>query len=397
MEYGILTTLIPDQYAEEFRRISKNTMQDAANALQQNLYKGLSENLGRSIPVFNVLPVSGYPKYCAKAVIPRFTFSGVGVNIGFCNIRLLRNRARSNGVYRELKKWCDASDEPKTLFVYTISQPFMAAVEKLKKRYPHLRVCAFVADLPNMSNLSAQKSLGVRLVSKARAKDAYSRLANVDYFVLLTKHMADYMKLTQPWCVMEGIAEVEDAAANLEPVDSKTIMYSGTLHRKFGVMQLLEAFSMIEDPDLRLVICGIGDCQAEIVRAAERDSRIEFLGQQTREDVLRLQKQAAVLVNPRLNNEEFTKYSFPSKTMEYLASGVPVIAYRLDGVPAEYDDYLHYPADDTPAALAEKLEQICALSPEERREMGKIAREFVLNNKNAVNQTRKVLEFLEND
>ena len=38
-------------------------------------------------------------------------------------------------------------------------------------------------------------------------------------------------------------------------------------------------------------------------------------------------------VNPRQNNEEFTKYSFPSKTMEYLASGVPVVAYKLDGIP----------------------------------------------------------------
>mgnify|MGYP003303651866 CR=1 FL=1 len=44
-----------------------------------------------------------------------------------------------------------------------------------------------------------------------------------------------------------------------------------------------------------------------------------FTGKIDRSQVLALQRSATVLVNPRRNNEEYTKYSFPSKTMEYLA------------------------------------------------------------------------------
>ena len=71
MEYGMLTTLIPEAYDEEFRQICRHTMQDAANVLQQNLYEGLCAELGHTIPVFNILPVSSFPQYCSRACFRR--------------------------------------------------------------------------------------------------------------------------------------------------------------------------------------------------------------------------------------------------------------------------------------------------------------------------------------
>ena len=113
--------------------------------------------------------------------------------------------------------------------------------------------------------------------------------------------------------------------------------------------------------------------------------------------VLILQKQATVLVNPRQNNEEFTKYSFPSKTMEYLASGVPVVAYKLDGIPDEYDEYIRYVPDNSPETLAKVLMEVCELSGEERQGLGEKARKFVLVEKNKVAQTKRILDFIENN
>ena len=110
--------------------------------------------------------------------------------------------------------------------------------------------------------------------------------------------------------------------------------------------------------------------------------------------MLALQRQATILVNPRRNTEEFTKYSFPSKTMEYLAAGVPVVAYKLDGIPDEYDDYLNYVPDNTPKSLAYLISEICKKSPEEREEMGRRARAFVHDEKNAVKQAQRILDLL---
>ena len=160
-------------------------------------------------------------------------------------------------------------------------------------------------------------------------------------------------------------------------------------------MNLVNAFSQIEDPDYRLVICGIGDSEQAIKDAVKDDSRISFLGQLPRNEVIEWQKKATVLVNPRQNNEEFTKYSFPSKTMEYLSSGIPVVAYKLDGIPDEYDQYIQYVADDSIESLKKKLVEVCEMTREERQELGNIGRNFVLMKKNSTIQVRKICEMID--
>ena len=156
---------------------------------------------------------------------------------------------------------------------------------------------------------------------------------------------------------------------------------------------LLQAFARIQNPDWKLVICGFG--QAEKTIRESSDPRIVYLGRVDRTQALALQRGAMLLVNPRQNNAEFTKYSFPSKTMEYLASGVPVVAYKLDGIPDEYDGYLNYVPDNTPEALAAVITAIGSKSAEERRTMGRRAQAFVTEEKNAKKQAGRILRFLE--
>ena len=96
---------------QEVRRRSKYNMQDAANALQWNLFEGFQENLEEDVRLFNVLPVGSFPQYYSKPFINASTFdtkySQGNRNIGFCNVKLLRKYHQVSRVYRELKKWCD--------------------------------------------------------------------------------------------------------------------------------------------------------------------------------------------------------------------------------------------------------------------------------------------------
>jgi len=396
VKYAMASVLIPDEYREAFYKNTKNTMQDAASALQWNIYRGLCENLNEDMPLFNLLPCDSFPQYYKYPFVKGFSFDKKGQNLGFCNIKLIRGYFRTVALKKALREWCRAEKEEKTLFLYTVSQPLMAAVSEVKKEYPDLRVCAIVADLPDMASLSSKKSALLKMVSAGRAKSAYSLLSAVDAFVLLTKHMAEYMKLTQPYCVMEGIApDGVEWGEETPRGDEKIVLYTGTLHRKFGILHLLESFQKTTTPALRLVVCGVGDSEEELKNAALTDRRIDFRGRVSRQEALELQRKAAVLVNPRLNNEEFTRYSFPSKTMEYLSSGVPVIAYKLDGIPQEYDQYLNYPASDSVEDLAEAMEKICALDNDARAKLGQRGRDFVLSQKNRKVQTARILEFLQ--
>ena len=401
MNCVFLGRVIPTELEEDVKNLSVDNMQDAANALQWHLYDGLCENINEGIHMINVLPIGSFPQYYKKMFIKQCNFrtkySDGNVNIGFLNFKFFRNFFYTHKIVKALSSWCEQSVDNRIVFIYSLFLPFLKAAKEVKKQFHDLKVCAIVADLPNMSNLSSRKNILLKLFEKNQTAVTYNSLDCVDGYVLLTKYMADYMKLDKPFCVVEGIATEFSACKKEWNADEsiKTILYSGTLHRRFGVLSLLEAFKLIGDENYRLIICGVGDSENAIKQAAKVDKRIVFKGQLSRNEVLKLQSDATVLVNPRQNNEVFTKYSFPSKTMEYLSSGTPVVAYKLDGIPDDYDEFINYVPDNEISTLAGVIIKVCEMPKEKRKLFGDKAQNFVLMKKNYIAQTKNILDFLD--
>jgi glycosyltransferase involved in cell wall biosynthesis len=155
-------------------------------------------------------------------------------------------------------------------------------------------------------------------------------------------------------------------------------------------MRLVKAFGKINQSNYRLLICGAGDTEPQIRVAAAADHRIEFKGQLPRSDVLALQRNAALLVNPRTPEGEFTRYSFPSKTMEYLASSIPVLMHRLDGVPEDYFNFCYTIDELSIDYLAKRIVEICETSPTELQRRVAAAKKFVTEHKSPDVQCRKI-------
>lgn len=207
-------------------------------------------------------------------------------------------------------------------------------------------------------------------------------MARVDRFILLTKQMAVPLHVgNRPYLVMEGMCgDVADESPVSKP-QPFSMLYTGRLNRRYGLELLLQAMKELQDPDIELWLCGSGEMEEEIRAYAAQDSRIRFFGFLPHEEAVQLQKQATVLVNPRTNQGEYTKYSFPSKTMEYMASGRPVMMFRLDGIPGEYDPFLTYIPEESSASIRDTVESLRRLSPSELDAMGARGRDFVLKNK----------------
>ena len=145
------------------------------------------------------------------------------------------------------------------------------------------------------------------------------------------------------------------------------------------------------------MICGAGSLQDKITLATKEDKRITFLGLVPREDAVKLQRSATLLVNPRKPNNEITKYSFPSKTMEYLASGTPMLGYKLEGIPEEYYEH-YYTIDELDInSLTERIEFVLSLPEGVLNIKAEKARDFILQNKTAKMQVRRLLEFINVD
>lgn len=399
VHYAFLTKLIPDSFVEEYQKKAKHSMMPAADtALEMHIYEGLCDNLKQEVSVFNIMSVFNYPQYYRDPFIKESVFeigksSGL-VNVGFCNIIGIKNISIAKNVFKKLNKWCKENNGRKIIFVYTLMTPFLMALSKLKRLHKDLKVCAIVADLPNMSNLSKDASFVNKLWSSYLSKKAYALQQCVDFYVLLTKQMADYMEIKKPFCVMEGIATdfPKVDSSFIKDSSKKIILYAGTLHEKFGVRRLVDAFGLISNDNFQLMICGVGDCDEYIRKKSQKDGRIVFLGRQPRKKVLELIKSASLLVNPRQNNEEFTKYSFPSKNLEYLSAGIPFVAYKLDGIPDEYDQYINYVMDDSLQSLKDLIVKVALDVDGSYKEKSIRAVSFVKNRKSAIPQTRKIID-----
>ena len=214
-----------------------------------------------------------------------------------------------------------------------------------------------------------------------------------DGYIYFTEHMKDVINPSAPYIVCEGIAE--DFITFPEPKsDKRSVMYAGALNKKMGIDLLLDAFSSISDEDMELWLFGSGDFVPQVRKAVRADSRIKYFGQKPRSEILKFEQKAHLLINLRKDSEEYTKYSFPSKTIEYMVSGTPVLTTKLPGIPDEYYDYL-FTADDFSAEnIGKKIAEILALPQDELKSFGAKARKFALENKNSYLQSGKMLEFI---
>jgi glycosyltransferase involved in cell wall biosynthesis len=189
----------------------------------------------------------------------------------------------------------------------------------------------------------------------------------VDSYILLTEHMKEHLPVgNKPYRVAEGIIEkFPDLPAPTVSGKEKYVVYTGKLFERFGVKALIDGFRQLENPDYRLVLCGKGDCEAYARAAQAQDRRIMFMGQVTPEEALKWQSRASAVVNPRNVVEEYTRYSFPSKNIEYLLSGKPVVGYFLEGMPQVYQDFIccvdpSLPPED---GIAAKLDEVLSSDP----------------------------------
>ena len=105
---------------------------------------------------------------------------------------------------------------------------------------------------------------------------------------------------------------------------------------------------------------------------------------------------ATLLVNPRPTNEDYTKYSFPSKNMEYMASGTPVLTTKLPGMPEEYYPYVYLLEEESAEGMAKALKEILSKPAEELAQKGAAAKKFVMEKKNNISQAKKLLDMLNN-
>ncbi|WP_371819327.1 glycosyltransferase [Exiguobacterium sp. s50] len=387
---------------------TKGSVQYAANKFQWNLIDGLLEDAHLNLFALSAPFIGAYPRQYNDIFFEEDTLDYRGKlkcdYVQFNNLWGYRNISRQKQLKNKIKVFAETSSHDKVIIVYSPHTPLLQAAVYAKKADPSIHICLVVPDLPQYMNLSNDRSLIYDILKKIDIKTLNKIMSYVDSFVLLTSQMKEILKVNdRPYVVVEGLVSknnvfqydnIGSTLAENNRKDKKSVVYTGTLNEKFGVINLVNAFIRLDMKDVELIICGTGDAVKTIKDYSVQDDRIIYMGQTSNTVATEIQKNATVLVNPRQNNEEFTKYSFPSKNMEYLLSGNPLIAYKLDGIPDEYDPYIHYVENDSIEAFTNELSKVLNLPEHERKEKGERAQRFVLENKNNIVVSEKITNMI---
>lgn len=260
-----------------------------------------------------------------------------------------------------------------------------------------VKIAGVVTDMPGLmvsNSISHNFSFIGYIYSKLNRK----YISEYSHYIFLTKQMNNVINIhKKPFIVMEALCELSPSQLLYNKVnitEHKLVLYAGGLHEKYGLKLLVDGFRMLERRDIKLVLYGSGPYVDELMQVIKEDSRIEYRGVANNDEVLSAELEATLLVNPRPTNEEFTQYSFPSKNIEYMASGTAVLTTRLPGMPEEYYPYVYIFEKETVESYASTLDRVLNISPEQLELKGQLAKQFVLENKNYLVQTKRILELI---
>lgn len=257
----------------------------------------------------------------------------------------------------------------------------------LAARLRRIPCVGIVTDLPDM--------LGGGGFSKKLANFV---IGHCTAYVFLTEAMNGRLNPKgKPYVILEGHADIamgERMPSLGRKRRPRVCLYAGGVSRQYGLANLVEGFRMADLPDTELHIYGPGDYVEELKTVAAEDSRVKYGGMLLNTEIVDKEMEATLLVNPRPTAEEFVKFSFPSKTMEYMSTGTPVLTTVLPGMPEEYHPYVYLIRDETPQGIARALKDTLAQSDEALLQKGMAARNFVLTEKDNVTQAEKILEML---
>lgn len=264
-----------------------------------------------------------------------------------------------------------------------------------------IKSVGIMTDMPGLMvdrNTNTDKNKLKGLIPKINK----SYLSSFSFYVFLTEQMNVAVNLKKrPYIVMEGLVDEKISEVmltyneDLQTANERILLYAGGLHESYGLKTLVEAFMKLSNNDIRLHLYGDGPFVEDLINNyCKKDNRIIYKGIVSNEEVLEAELKATLLINPRPTNEEFTQYSFPSKNMEYMVSGIPILTTKLPGMPEEYYPYIYMFDNETVEGYADTLKEILEKPKKELKYKGKIAKEFVLQNKNNVYQTKRIIELI---
>lgn len=358
MKYLLSGTVVPATYETEISQIS-----NAANRFLLNFCGQFNEK--SSIKILSYIGINISPKVMQE--IKRDNFY-----IPITYFERSKLRVRGAVYYHKIiKKHLDEYDG---IIAYNVVYAWIFApiIAKMKKKKSILLLADYS---PEESYKGIMKKIYARLQLWSIRK--------YDYVVGLSENTKEYLTGKQKFiCIEGGISdsfyEAFNEKKNIDPKCIK-IMYAGILEKVTGIEMLIDAFRAGKFDNAELVISGKGSLEDLIVNVTNDNPSITYLGCCPYDEYMHNLAQADILVNPRNMNLPENANNFPSKIMEYIATGKCVVSTKFPGW-ERFKDYILFCDSDVESiqrCLQASLKNVLENSEEEFKRKRLFSEQFL--------------------
>jgi len=378
-------------------RMRSRAFSPAGHLWQRGLVGGLAAAGLEASPVVGFPPFPAFPEgpLVVRSRAESRSIPGLPPArlVGYPNLPLIKILAIGVRAALALRRWARATPgKTRVALLYNVSVPPAWLLAAVARKYG-VHLVASLNDIWIPGAL-VPATAGRRL-DYVLQRWAIRRLSAA--LVVSEAIAADFLG-SVPYLRVEGGVFPEQVRAGIRwRRDSPgfTVGFAGSLEPYNGVREVLAAAEALAGEGVCFRIAGAGSLAPEVARRAAACPAVEYVGALDLERVPEFYGGCDLLLNWRTTRAIDLRYFFPSKLLELLASGVPVLSTRMSGVLDGFGDHLLVSDDESATALAAAVRRAARTESAELRALGERAARFTAENFDWTMQGRRIRDFFE--
>jgi glycosyltransferase involved in cell wall biosynthesis len=232
---------------------------------------------------------------------------------------------------------------------------------------------------------------------KLSENSAKKYIPRLDGRIVINESIVKYYSPDKDYILIDGGVN-DSVIKSLFPLavskeDTYTFVCAGMLWDQNGTKLILDALRINTNSKIRVVFAGKGNDVELIKAAAQDDARISYAGMLSMSDLFKVYQDSDVLLNLRL--EEEVDFHFPSKLLEYLATGKSVISTAIAHAKRDYGTFLSILDEPSPENLSKMMDEFTSIPKDELYRRGIKQREFMLTKRNWQARTKEIIDYMD--
>lgn len=241
---------------------------------------------------------------------------------------------KGNNIVRSVLKYRNKvlkfANKGDIVIFYNMIYPYFGLVNKLKQK--NVKPVLFYADHSDVKDVYG-------MINKIRAFLEQKEQKQFNYVVTLADFNPNHFRSGVKHITIRGGINFEYFKHITIPQKASTIkiMFAGSLNHVTGIDTLLRAVELVKSPKAEFYISGRGELQEDVKKMSNSVQNLHYLGFLSEKEYFSQLNEIHIFLNPRNMELGENHNNFPSKVMEYLATGRIIISTKFSG----YEDFLN--------------------------------------------------------